>query len=212
MSDATEQASLTRKILMGLAFFVILIVLPGGAYYYLREGFQWRKTAQDELKNDYGKIRPAFMVYDGNQKEDLLKGKVCVVYYFGENPDLTPTNKHILDTCEELFKQFGYKPESERDDFRLVMVAQSGTAEFKTHAQTLPSAEMVTWVWTGGLDSWRGILQNGFNHYCHIQHVDPYPEYFAVSDANGIIRRFYNAQNPEEVKRMVQQIALLLPK
>jgi hypothetical protein len=212
MSDATETTTPLRKILTFAAFVLVLVVLPGGAYYYLSEGYKWRKTAQSELKNDFGKIRPAFVVYADGQRDDQLKGKVCVVHYFGEQPDLTPANKQILDTGEELFKQFGYKPQAQRDEFRMVMIAEGGTAEFKTHAQTLPSSEMVNWVWTGGLGSWRTILENGFNQYCYTEKVKPYPEYYALTDTSGIIRRFYNAQDEGEVNRMVQQIALLLPK
>lgn len=209
--QADKKQSLVRKYFVYAVLFLLLVVFPAVSYIYLKKGFDWRVEAQNELQ-DYGKIRPAYIIWQDGSKEDQLKGKVCVVHFFGENPDLTPTNKKLIDLCEELVKQYGYKPESERNDFRLALVAEGGTAEFKSYVQTRPLSEMSNYVWTGGLGSWTSILKNGFDFYCSKNKVAPYPEYFALTDTSGVIRRFYNAEDSKEVDRMVEQIALLLPK
>lgn len=209
-SIMSEKVTLNRKILIFSVLFVILVVLPLGSWYYLRGGLNWRKQAQAELQ-DYGKIRTVPIIYSDGTKDDLIKGKVCVIHFFGANPELTEENRTILDTGERLFQQFGYKPGATQDEFRLVMVAQGGTAEFKTHAQTLPSAEYVNWVWTGALGSWNTILFNSFDLYCQTNGITPYSHFYALADTSGTIRRFYNAMDEKEVGRMVEQIALLLP-
>ena len=207
----TEKVSLQRKIVIYGVLFLLLVALPLGSWFYLKGGMTWRKEAFSELQ-DYGKIRKASIIYADGTKENLLAGKVCVVHFFGANPDLTPQNQHILDTGERLFNLYGYKSGNQFDDFRMVMISQGGTAEFKTHAQTLPSAEYVNWVWTGGLGSWSTILFNAYDLYCQQNGVSPSTHYYALSDTSGTIRRFYNALDEKEVGRMVEQIALLLPK
>ncbi|MCB0530917.1 MAG: hypothetical protein KDD14_01890 [Saprospiraceae bacterium] len=206
----SEQVPLKRKVLIFSILVLILVVLPLGSWYYLSGGLKWRKQAQAELQ-DYGKIRSAMIIYADGTKEDLLAGKVCVVHYFGANPDLTAENQKALDVCERLFNQFGYKPGAQVDEFRMVMVSQGGTAEFKSYAQTLPSADFVNWVWTGGLGSWQTILFNSYDLYCQKNDIKPVDNYFALTDTSGTIRRFYNAMDEKELGRMVEHIALLLP-
>jgi len=206
----SEKVSDKRKAFIFVVLFVILVVLPAGSWFYLRGGLNWRKAAQAELQ-DYGKIRSASIIYADGTKENLLKEKICVLHFFGPSPDLTLENRAILQTGERLVQQFGYKGGNEENYFRLVMIAEGGTAEFKTLAQTLPTANLVNWVWTGGMGSWRTILANGYDAYCQKSGIQPAAEYFALSDTSGTIRRFYNALDEKEIGRMVEHIALLLP-
>ncbi|MEQ1744525.1 MAG: hypothetical protein ABMA02_03805 [Saprospiraceae bacterium] len=207
----SEQVSKKRKTYIAAVLFVILVVLPAGSWYYLSGGLKWRKQAQAELQN-YGKIRGAQVIYPDGTKENMLAEKVCIVYYFGSNPDLTEMNKKILDTGERLYTQFGFKPGNTYDDFRMVMVAQHGTAEFRTYAQTLPSADFANWVWTGAVGSWKTIMTNAYDLFCQKNDVRPSEFYFALADASGTIRCFYDATSEKEIGRMVEHIALLLPK
>lgn len=206
----SETVSPKRKGFIFAILFFILVVLPAGSWFYLSGGLNWRKQAQAELQ-DYGKIRGAYVIYADGTKENQLAGKVCVVHFFGEQPDLTNENRKILDTGERLVKQFGYKPGSQEDYFRVVMIAQRGTAEFRTHAQTLPTSDLANWIWTGGMGSWSTILVNGYDSYCQKNGIRPSSEYFALTDTSGTIRRFYDALDEKEIGRMVEHISLLLP-
>ncbi|HMX39318.1 MAG TPA: hypothetical protein PKD78_03290 [Saprospiraceae bacterium] len=201
--DTKEGGSNWFKRIMLL---VLLVGLPAISWYYLSNGLNWRKEAVAEL-GSYGHIRGAFIMWPDGTKEDRLKSKVVVVHVFGENPDLTPENKKIIDTGEELFKQFG-----QSEHFRLAMVAEGGTAEFRSHMQTRPSIDYATWVWTGGLGSWRTIIDNGYQSFVAKTAAPPMTYHYALTDTSGMIRRYYNALDDQQVKRMVQQIALLLPK
>lgn len=205
MENNDGKPSTGRKIYIAAALFLILIVLPGASWLYLRGGLNWHKKAVAEL-SVYGKIRSVPIIWQDQTKEDLLKTKVVVIHSFGDNPDLTEANKKIIDTGERLFKQFGNNPY-----FRLAMIYKGGTAEFRSYAQTLPSADYATWVWTGGVGAWQPILQNGYEYYCMSEKTKPDPEYYALADTAGTIRRYYNALDDKQVDRMVQHIALLLP-
>lgn len=206
MNEMQSTANRNRKILTFAALLVIFVILPGISWFYLKGGLQWRRDAQAEL-GVYGKIRSVPVVWPDGQKEDQAGGKVCVVYLFGAEPDATPINKRVLDVCEKLSQQFGDNPA-----FRLVMVSEGGTSEFKSYYQKLPSADKDVWLWHGALSSWTTILANGYEQYCVARRVDPYPAPIALADADGTIRRFYNTEKDKEMGRLVEHIAILLPK
>ncbi len=204
-----EKTTLTRRIIIGTALAAILVVIPAMSWYYLSTGLEWRKKAKAELR-DFGKIREAFFMYEGKTRIDLLDGKVCVLYFFGENPELTATNQKVLDDFEKFYDQFGPKSASDKDNFRTVMIHQGGTAEFLTHAQTKPNYD--SWVKTGGLGSWTTVLINGYDSFCQSEGISPDKSYYCLADTSGTMRRFYDTNSDAEVERMVQHIAILLPR
>ncbi|MBK8557656.1 MAG: hypothetical protein IPL65_18775 [Lewinellaceae bacterium] len=205
MQNQDQKSSKSRKGVVAIIIGLLLIVFPAVSWFYLHEGINWRKEALSELR-DYGKIPTVNIIFPGNEKENRVAGKVCVVHMFGDDPDLDAANRYILDTGQKLFDQF-----SQNESFRMVMIANGGTAEFKTHAQTLPSADYATWVWTSGVGKWTTVLLNGYEYYVKDEQVKPVDNYYALTDTSGIIRRFYNAEDEKDVSRMVQQIAILLP-
>ncbi|MEI6409048.1 MAG: hypothetical protein WCR52_06680 [Bacteroidota bacterium] len=201
-----EKVSKTRKVFIFIALFIILVALPAGSWFYLKSGLNWHKAAVAEL-GDYGKIRGAFIIFPDGEKRDQLKGEVVVIHIFGDAPDLTEANKQIIEVNKRLYDQFG-----QNEFFRLAMIAEGGTTEFRSAVQKIPSIDYATWVWTGGLGSWRTIIENGYESFCLAQHVSPVKEYFALADKTGKIVRFYDALDEKQVGRMVEHIAMILPK
>lgn len=195
-----------RNWVMVVVLSVVLLVMPALSWIYLSKGFEWRKAAMAELQ-DYGKIRSAAVIYPDGTKENRLKDKVCVLHVFGETPDLTPANQRILDINEKLYEQF-----KESDAFRMVMIAEGGTAPFMSYMQKKPSVDFATSVYTGGVGSWSTILDNGYEAYRLKTGAGHTEAWYALADQSGTIRRYYNAMDDKEVERMVQQIAILLPK
>lgn len=211
MDNTEQKPSRTRKIIIGAVIFLILIGFPAASYLYMRDGLNWRKQAVSEL-GQYGKIRPAFLILHTGERQNRLENSVAVVHIFGKDPELTEANRKIMDDGERLFNQFGkLGDESIRPDFRLAMIAEGGSAEFISHKQLLPSADYATWVWTGGLDDWRAVVDYGYQQFCKEEGVQPVPEYYALTDTSGQIRRYYNALDEKQVGRMVEHIAMLLP-
>lgn len=206
MSSENEKVPAKRKVIIFSVLFLILVVLPAGSWFYLKSGLNWHKAAVAEL-GDYGKIRGAFIIFPDGEKRDQLKGNVVVIHIFGDGPDLTEANKKIIDVDKRLYDQFG-----QNEFFRMAMISEGGTTEFRSEVQKIPSIDYVTWVWTGGLGSWRTIIENGYESFCLAQHASPVKEYFALADTNGKIVRFYDALDEKQVGRMVEHIAMILPK
>lgn len=211
MSEAQEKPTRTRKIFVAAILVLILGILPIGSWFYLRGGLQWRKEAIGEL-GSYGQIRGAFIIYPDGTKQDQLKESVCVIHNFGLNPELTEENKQIIQTNLRLYDQFGKVSDgTPRHYFRIVMIYEGGTTEFRSEIQKIPSIDYATWVVTGGLGSWSTILDNGYNKFALEKGAKQYKHYYALADATGQIKSFYNALDEKQVNRMVQQIALILP-
>ncbi|MDO8366132.1 MAG: hypothetical protein Q7T20_04985, partial [Saprospiraceae bacterium] len=200
-----------RRIITAAALTLVLVVLPAISWFYLRGGLQWRKDAVAEL-GSFGQIRGAHIIYPDGTKEDQLKESVCVIHNFGSNPELTEDNKRIIETNKRLYDQFGKMPNgSPQPYFKIVMIFEGGSAEFRSAIQTIPSIDYATWVRTGGLGSWGTILNNGYEKFAVERKAKQHKEFYALADPTGQIRCFYNALDDEQITRMVQQIARLLP-
>lgn len=211
MSDEQQKPSRKRKLITLAALTLVLVVLPGISWYYLNGGLQWRKAAKAEL-GFYGQIRGAYIIYPDGTKDNQLKESLCVIHNFGSNPELTEENKQIIETNKRLYDQFGKMSDgSPRHYFKIVMIYEGGSAEFRSEIQKIPSIDYATWVVTGGLGSWGTILDNGYEKFTLERGIKPYKQIYALADATGQIKCFYNALDEKQVMRMVQQIALLMP-
>ena len=211
MSDEQQTPTRNRKILTATALTLILVVLPAISWFYLSGGLQWRKDAVAEL-GFFGQIRAAHIIYPDGTKENQLAESICVIHSFGANPELTEDNKRIIDTNKRLYDQFGRMSDgTPRPFFKIVMIYEGGSAEFRSEVQKIPSIDYATWVVTAGLGSWGTILNNAFEKFTVERKVKPYQENYALADVTGQIKCFYNALDDQQVNRMVQQIARLLP-
>jgi hypothetical protein len=211
MSEEIQKPTRLRRILTAVVLTIVLVVMPGISWIYLRDGLKWRKDAVAEL-GFFGAIRGAYIIYPDGTKENQLKESVCVIHNFGENPQLTEENKHIIETNKRLYDQFGKLSDgTPRPYFKIVMIYEGGSSEFRSEIQKIPSIDYATWVVTGGLGSWRTILQNSYEKFTVERKVTPYTEYYALADATEQIKCFYNALDEAQVNRMVQQIARILP-
>jgi hypothetical protein len=211
MSDEQQKPTRSRKIITALALILVLGVLPAISWIYLSNGLQWRREAKSEL-GFYGQIRGAYVIYPDGTKENQLKESVSVIHSFGENPELTEDNKRIIDTYKRLYDQFGRMSDgTPRPFFKLVLIYEGGSTEFRSEVQKIPSIDYATWVKTGGLGSWRTILENGYEKYVLEKKVKQRKEYFALTDATEQIKGFYGALEEDQVNRLVQQIAIMLP-
>lgn len=213
MSDVQPKSSRKRKIITAIALLLVLGVFPLISWYYLSNGLQWRKDAKAEL-GSFGQIRGAYIIYPDGTKENQLAESVCVLHNFGANPELTDVNKGIINTYQRLYDQFGKMSDGNtpRPYFKLVLIYEGGTSEFRSEVQKIPSIDYATWVVTGGLGSWGTILTNGYEKYTVERKLKPLKETFALADVTGQIRCFYDATDEKQVTRMVEQIALMLPK
>lgn len=211
MSEEQQKPSRKKRLLSIAALTLVLVVLPAISWFYLSGGLQWRRDAKAEL-GFYGQIRGAYIIYPDGTKDNQLKESVCVIHNFGANPELTEENKQIIETNKRLYDQFGKMSDgSPRHYFKIVMIFEGGSAEFRSEIQKIPSIDYATWVVMGGLGSWSTILDNGYEKFALEKGVKQHKQSYALADATGQIKCFYDALDEKQVTRMVQQIALMLP-
>lgn len=211
MSEAQNKPLTRRKIFITAVLVFILGILPLGSWLYLRSGLEWRKEAKAELGN-YGKIRAANIIYPDGTKENQLAESICIIHNFGSNPELTEDNKRIIETNKRIYDQFGKTSNGmPRPFFKIVMIYDGGSAEFRSEIQKIPTIDYATWVVSSGINSWSTILMNGYEKYAVERGLKQHKYYYALADATGELRCFYDALDEKQVNRMVQQVAIMLP-
>jgi hypothetical protein len=214
MNENNEMApnSKGRKIFRILALFLLVVALPAGSWYYLRSGLNWRIDAKSEL-GAYGTIPNYNLILPGNNKLNLIDQSVCVIHAFEDKPDLSPENKSIMDEANKLAENFGLmQGQSVRHNFKLILIASNGTAEFRSYYQKFPTSDNATWIWMPSSANWRNIISSGYQQYCDKNKLNPKGRYFALTDTAGTILRYYDALDAGEIGRMVEHISMTLPK
>lgn len=209
-----------KNYLQAALLFLMLIVLPAGSWIYMNLGYNRSKLAIQEMQR-YGQL-PAFELTGVNGVKldsSLVNGQMTLVSFIKPN---SASSKSRLKTLGLLHKQF-----DERNDFKLLIHLPEGTdvAELKKE-YSLTDKEQ---VYAGNLPL--AAEQRLIDQTYHIPDFDQpripgstlafkkvaassltdYP-FFILIDEKGIIRNYYPADQSEEIERMVEQIALTLPR
>jgi len=200
-----------------ILLMLLLVVLPLGSWLYLKKGFNYQIDAIAELKQ-YGKM-PTFFTKDALGRtfsSDDLKGKLVLLNYISN----TPQSKERIKTLFSLHEQFddalgvsfiniGLKPNLEniittedvqRDTNQIFFIPTQGERPLFLGKEFLyPLYENYT---PGDSLSFNPIEP---------EDLPDYP-FFVLVDKNGTIRNFYPVQNKERIKRLVEHIALTMPR
>ncbi len=198
---AGKQNKTILLILVTLVLLFILVVLPLGSWYYLKNGLNYRIATMSELKN-YGKL-PAFSYHtfsNNNVKSADLQGKVVVVNALPlQNESLTNA---WGTTLEKLHDQF-----DERSDVCfLVYVADTSRTNLESFTSKYQLQDYNQCYFVPFEAAAMPKLASDY----HIG-VDSLPNHFTLIDTKGIVRKHYNVQEEAQVKRLVEHMALLLP-
>lgn len=179
-----------RKIFQFAALFLLLIGLPAGSWYYLQLGLDYRKETMGQLQ-DHG----AFTLKTNHTP--VGEGSVRVINF------LSATN---ADTKGPLLAKL-YEQFDKREDFELVTfvdtTAFADLATFRTTYQleeepqcSFPSLKAA---------EWQAFVST------HESGAKAEVPYLALVDVKGNIRNFYEQEDEEAVKQLVEHIAFLLP-
>lgn len=184
-----------------LAFF--LIGLPLGSYYYLKRGYNYRLAALQALDNDFGKL-PEFTIV-GPEGEAIsssaLNGGLVVVNFFPEGDENLKAK--LGDYLYRLHDQF-----DDRNEVAFVThLRDSAQAEAFLQKYELTDKEQCFFVPGGkdfpakyaheGLPDWKG------------QTIYPY---FLLADSSLTIRNFYDMRQDTSIKRLVEHMAMIIPR
>lgn len=185
-------------LISGLVFLV-LFVLPLGSIYFLSSGKDYRMTSLSELQ-DKGMVKDFELKNQNNLSvsPDVLKGRVAVVNFLSENDSLA---KYQTDRIAKVHQNYN----STEDVLFLSFVKNDSNLNLIDKASALGISDHKQWYLMGADEQkWASL-----------------PQYFKIEDAaTGValvdtsmtIRRHYNINDNPEMGRLVEQIAIVIPK
>ncbi|MDX1941349.1 MAG: hypothetical protein SFU99_12405 [Saprospiraceae bacterium] len=201
-----RKPGLNRSFIIAIAVLSVLLVgFPLGSWYYLKAGLDYRKEVMGDLY-DYGKM-PAVVLTTSTgralEPKDVA-GKIIVAGFLNFQ-DQTVT-KQSGQWLSKLHHQFNER----RDVTFLLHVADTlASAEtldaFATQYQLQDTAQC--YFLKDNPEVFRTIATNVYKIP-----EDAINAHFALTDAQGKVRRNYDLRQTSEINRLVEHIALLLPR
>ncbi len=218
-----SERNTTKKYLQAAAFILFIIGLPLISWYYLQAGFDYHKDLMSEL-NNYGRI-PEFSFVDQNGDtltRDKLQGKLMVVNFFNtEEEHFSKT----MDYLRRLSSQFHdrndlvFVSHALEKDIDVTEIKEIAKKENLDHAQAI--------FLTGDRKDLLDILSKGYQipdfeqrgvedkilprSADFVNIPEEYP-YFVLVDESGTIRNYYKVDDEKSVTRLVEHLALILPR
>ena len=192
-----------RKIVQLLVLLLLLIVFPLRSWYYLTMGMGYRKSHLEELKELGPMPMPtmADMLLKTPLPADSLQGRWTVSAFV----DLTNKQQAALvgDQLSELHKQF-----DERKDLLFLTFAQGDSTSLANWLASYKITDLNQCRFALGdarqmqaATSAYGITDTDWQNH----------SWMVFSDNKQMIRKRYTIDQVEEVKSLVEHIAVLLP-
>ncbi len=190
----------TGGLFQRLVLMAMIVVVPGVSWYFLYNGMQYRKKSLSEL-SDYGVVAP-FSAKSLNTKlitQDSLVDKITVVAFVTNQNDAD--EQLMLKNQEKLYTQF----QERKDVYFLTFVEadSSATYEIAKKGNLLKSRSYV-------MSCNAEEIKKYMNDFKVSEFSKPYLK-FVFLDSSTKIRKMYEANDPEVLKRMVEHIAMKLP-
>lgn len=219
-----QEKNKTKSYLQTAGLLFILLVLPLGSWYYLSSGLNYQKTARAELK-DYGSL-PSFRVFDQNDKiitQDSLRGNMVLASFFAPT---APQTEARFNQLKALHEQFDDRKDVlfiqhvlATDNAPYDLAAFAENIGFEDHGQIYYLLGTPAQTRKLMVDGYR-IPQEGLpkDEEGKIQlsadapnQIADYP-YFVLIDDQGKIRNYYDSREAGQMKRLVEHMALTMPR
>ena len=184
-----------KKWIQPLVLFAMLIVMPALSWYYLKKGEQYQVKMRAELK-DYGKL-PSFTLpklLDTNSinlATDLIN-KVVIAKVVDAN-ELEPGDD-LRFALGSLHTQF-----DERNDL-----------VFLLHTAIKDSARVGAFLRQNKMSDPTQVVVTGSDSKLVQAYRFPKPGMMAIVDTAGVIRRYYNYRDGNEVRRLTEHVTVLM--
>ncbi len=183
-----------KHIVQTIALLLLLAVLPIGSWYYLREGYRYRKALLDDLQQ-LGQLPDVAVP---NAQDSLVRlhdfrGKVVLLGML--KPEDEASFK-VLQRVGQQFEESGYvhillmgEDASKAKQWQAQLAAVPNRASFTSLAMNTASAQILP-------DALPESMQWGMA---------------ALADTSLTIRRVYRLDQPEDQKRLVEHLATVIP-
>jgi hypothetical protein len=184
-----------KKWLQTIALLMMLIVMPALSWYYLKKGENYQVKMRAELK-DYGKL-PSFTLpklLDTNSinlATDLIN-KVVIAKVVDAN-ELEPGDD-LRFALGSLHTQF-----DERNDIIFLL-----------HTTIKDTARVGAFLRQNKMSDPSQVVVTGSDPKLVQAYHFPKPGMMAIVDTLGVIRRYYNYRDGNEVRRLTEHVTVLM--
>lgn len=181
-------------------FLLVMIILPGGSFLYLKYGLDYYKDRLGEL-GDYGAVQSfTAITHTGDTlTEQSFNGKMTVVGFFSaDSPAPCDSFVHTFAQVQAAF------PENYKIQF---YTFHTGAADPDA---VVNLEEGSKWYWMG-IDSTQGgdaFAQETFQ----LTATNGCATTYALVDSSRVIRNFYDALDQDEVNRMIVHLSMTAPR
>lgn len=189
------------------AIFIValLAILSLGTVYFSKKGVDFRKQQLAELSGNFGQIDYTSDYAYYNIIPSTLKGKVGVVSFIYSKADIDG----ILIQLNRVHEQF-----NAREDVLFVTNLVREATDSTTYIDEVFERnglvqDIGQWVVNAGDEEMLQELASKGYHVTAEQLAHPL---HLIVDTEGVIRRTYNADDPEEVRQLIRHITALLPR
>jgi|GEM_PF-1585420 len=209
----------SNNYLQAAMLLLMIVIFPAGSWYYMNLGYNRSKTSIAELQ-DYGHL-PAFQLtgIKGAVDSSLVNGQMTLIAFI--NPG-QPATKDRMQVLETLHRQF-----DERNDFKLLLHLPETTdlADFQKEYKLEDDRQI--YLVKGDTQTLGSLIKNSYRIPDLSAAREPgssvdfqvsipgdpnnYP-YYILIDEKGKIRNYYHADRTVDIERMVEHIALILPR
>ena len=195
-----------KHIFQTLVLLLFLVVLPLGSWYYLRTGLDYRLEALEELQ-DYGRVSGiSYATYQSDTlvEEDLLGRLVVAGFVDLEDEELASSLGRHLRRVQQQFE--------DRPDvlFLVHVLNEAGPGQVSVFEAEygLKDEEQCIFIPFGSPEKAKEIYFLPEEAGGTASGRTPY---LALIDTALTIRHYYDVRRAEEVRRLIEHIAILLP-
>lgn len=189
------------------AIFIVglLAVLSLGTVYFSKKGVDFRKKQLSELDKNYGQVNFTSDYAYYNIIPSTLSGKVGVISFIFEKDDID----QAMIQLSRIHEQF-----DAREDVLLVTHLVREPTDTLIYIDQVFERnglvqDLAQWVVSSGdTEMLQSLAMEGY----HIKAEQMAFPLHLIVDPNGVIRRFYNADEPEEVRQLIRHVTTLLPR
>jgi len=190
-----EQTKKKTSFGLILGLLLLLVILPGGSWFYLQRGYNHRKAALAELK-EIG-VAGAFEGRDQNGNvvsQEFLRKRVTVAGFL---PDDDRQRKTWISRLGTIHAQF-----DDRNDVCFLLFADSAAVPDPL-AFSLENGLTDSLQWA--------IVPAEKDEVMQLLHL-PDLQHLALADTAAMVRRHYDILDNAQMGRMIEHITILMPR
>ena len=195
MSEPRKRMNFVQ--IAGMLF--LLVILPGGSWYYLQRGYNHRKEALAELK-EIGKVGDFALPDQYGQRfsSDLLRKRVTIAAFLPDDP---AQQQQWTSRMRELHQQF-----DDRNDVCLLLFANE--AQMTDPVQFAQENDL-----TDSLQ-WELLLVSPMelDDLAYFSFFLPDRQHVALVDTALMVRHTYDILDNPQMGRLVEHITIVMPR